>query len=197
MGSVTARSERHRSSAPHARSAVACGSAQPTRTSVAPRGTSRSRAGRRTASASASATGPASGARLLAAHGRRARAEVWLDEAGELADETGAVRVREQVEAVARRLAPAGAGTTAPKPARADLTSLTARERQITDILTTGARTKEIAGALFLSPRTVESHIARIYRKLGVTSRLARVAALAPPPSAPRADTSAVASGRP
>jgi DNA-binding CsgD family transcriptional regulator len=139
----------------------------------------------------------ASGARLLAAHGLRARAEAWLDEAGELADETGAVRVREQVEAVARGLAPAGAGTAAPKPVRADLTTLIARERQITDILTTGAWTKEIAGALFLSPRTVESHIARIYRKLGVTSRLALVAALAAQPAALRADTPAVASGRP
>ena len=127
----------------------------------------------------------ASGARPLAANGQQALAEAWLDEAGELAAETGAFRVREHVDAARLGPAPAGAPATDPKPGRADLASLTARERQIADILTTGVRTKEIAGALFLSPRTVESHIARIYRKLGVASRLALVAALAAQPAEP------------
>ncbi|MEV4613100.1 AAA family ATPase [Kitasatospora sp. NPDC049258] len=125
------------------------------------------------------------GAPLQAANGQPARGEAWLREAGELADETGAVRVREQVEAAGRCRSGAGA----PAAPGTDLTSLTTRERQITDILTTGARTKEIAGALFLSPRTVETHLARIYRKLGVSSRLALVAALAAqPPGAPAVD---------
>ncbi len=123
------------------------------------------------------------GAPLQAATGQWARAEAWLDEAAELADETGAVRIREQVDTAGLGQAPAADTATTPKPPSTGLTSLTARERQITDILTTGARTKEIAGALFLSPRTVETHIARIYRKLGVTSRLALVAALAAQPA--------------
>ena len=123
------------------------------------------------------------GAPLQAATGQWARAEAWLDEAAELADETGAVRIREQVDTAGHGQAPAADTATTPKPPSTGLTSLTARERQITDILTTGARTKEIAGALFLSPRTVETHIARIYRKLGVTSRLALVAALAAQPA--------------
>jgi DNA-binding CsgD family transcriptional regulator len=34
-----------------------------------------------------------------------------------------------------------------------------------------GSTTKEAAAALFISPRTVEAHLNRIYRKLGVRSR--------------------------
>ena len=30
---------------------------------------------------------------------------------------------------------------------------------------------KEVAAALFLSPKTVEFHLSRVYRKLGVSSR--------------------------
>ncbi|MFJ9522863.1 ATP-binding protein [Kitasatospora sp. NPDC101801] len=121
------------------------------------------------------------GAPVQTANGQPERGAAWLHEAGELADETGARRIREQVDATAHtRSEPAP--PAAPATPAAGLTALTTRERQITEILTTGARTKEIATALFLSPRTVETHLARIYRKLGVTSRLALVAALAAQP---------------
>jgi DNA-binding CsgD family transcriptional regulator len=30
---------------------------------------------------------------------------------------------------------------------------------------------REVAGALFISPKTVEANLARIYRKLGIRSR--------------------------
>ncbi|MFF2040722.1 ATP-binding protein [Kitasatospora sp. NPDC058170] len=46
---------------------------------------------------------------------------------------------------------------------------LSPREEQVRDLLATGASNKDIAAALFLSPRTVENHVARLLRKLGTT----------------------------
>lgn len=51
--------------------------------------------------------------------------------------------------------------------------SLTARESEILHLLATGMTDPEIADALFLSVRTVEHHVARICRKLGVRTRTA------------------------
>lgn len=48
---------------------------------------------------------------------------------------------------------------------------LTPRQREVVELASTGRTSPEIARALFLSPRTVESHIASAMRKLGVTSR--------------------------
>src|SRR5262245_29824403 len=63
---------------------------------------------------------------------------------------------------------------------------LTEREREVLDVLVTGARTTEIATRLGISDRTVKAHLASIYQKLGVTSRgEAIAAALATRPAAP------------
>lgn len=48
---------------------------------------------------------------------------------------------------------------------------LTARERDVLRCLTQGASDKDIAQRLFLSVRTVQSHLAHLYKKLGVHSR--------------------------
>ncbi|GIJ24419.1 helix-turn-helix transcriptional regulator [Micromonospora lutea] len=50
---------------------------------------------------------------------------------------------------------------------------LTAREREIAGLATTGLSNKEIAARLYLSPRTVESHLNRVFAKLQVHSRTA------------------------
>ena len=48
---------------------------------------------------------------------------------------------------------------------------LTATERRIADLVAEGRTNKEVAAALFLSPRTVEAYLRKVYRKLGVRSR--------------------------
>jgi two-component system NarL family response regulator len=50
--------------------------------------------------------------------------------------------------------------------------ALTPREKEILSILTTGCTNKEIAKALFISEKTVKSHLNSIFRKLNVTRRL-------------------------
>ena len=48
--------------------------------------------------------------------------------------------------------------------------ALSPREQQVADLLAEGASNREMAATLFLSPRTVEHHVANVLRKLG-TSR--------------------------
>jgi two-component system, NarL family, response regulator LiaR len=64
-----------------------------------------------------------------------------------------------------RRAPRAGAGL---RPVRSTLTD---REWEVLDLLTSGARTEEIARTLVLSTETVRSHLKNLYRKLGVRSR--------------------------
>ena len=54
----------------------------------------------------------------------------------------------------------------APAPAQ-----LSAREREVLDLIATGATNREIAERLFLSPHTVKEHTSAVYRKLGVRNR--------------------------
>jgi len=53
---------------------------------------------------------------------------------------------------------------------------LTARERQVADEVARGKTNRSVASALFLSEKTIESHLGRIYEKLGVHSRVALAA---------------------
>jgi ATP/maltotriose-dependent transcriptional regulator MalT len=48
---------------------------------------------------------------------------------------------------------------------------LSAREREVALLAAAGVASKDIAERLFLSKRTVDSHLSRVYRKLGVTGR--------------------------
>jgi predicted ATPase/DNA-binding CsgD family transcriptional regulator len=48
---------------------------------------------------------------------------------------------------------------------------LTPREVEVLGLVATGMTNVQVAKELFLSPRTVEAHLASIYHKLGVTSR--------------------------
>jgi DNA-binding NarL/FixJ family response regulator len=48
---------------------------------------------------------------------------------------------------------------------------LSERERSIAELVAAGRSNKEVAAALFVSPKTVENNLSRIYAKLGVRSR--------------------------
>lgn len=50
---------------------------------------------------------------------------------------------------------------------------LTAREREVLDLLSQGMSNKQIAEQLVLSPFTVSRHVQSIYNKLGISSRSA------------------------
>lgn len=68
------------------------------------------------------------------------------------------------------RAAPKRRAADAP-PASDDLAMLTAREREILDLVASGARNLDIAAKLFISEKTVRNHLTAIFDKLGVTSR--------------------------
>jgi len=52
---------------------------------------------------------------------------------------------------------------------------LTAREHQVLELLSDGHTMRQIATRLNISPRTVETHVAKVYRKLGVQTRVQAV----------------------
>ena len=55
----------------------------------------------------------------------------------------------------------------------ADTFGLTAREREVLQLVTQGLTYAQMAEQLVISPRTVDTHLRSIYGKLGVTSRSA------------------------
>jgi DNA-binding NarL/FixJ family response regulator len=48
---------------------------------------------------------------------------------------------------------------------------LTASEQRVAELAATGITNREMAAALFISPKTVEANLSRIYRKLNIRSR--------------------------
>lgn len=61
-------------------------------------------------------------------------------------------------------------------PAAVASLGLTPREVEVLALLAAGQANKEIARALGVSPNTVKTHLARLYEKLGATSRTAAIA---------------------
>jgi DNA-binding CsgD family transcriptional regulator len=64
---------------------------------------------------------------------------------------------------------------------------LTARERQVAELVSQGLTNREVAERLELSQKTVETHVTRIFSKLDVRSRVALARRLAGPGGAPLA----------
>jgi len=90
-----------------------------------------------------------------------------LTRARAAAHHAGARAVVAQIDAARHRITPVGGPD-----------GLTDRERAITDLILAGRTNREIAAALFLSTRTVEANLSRIYAKLGVRGRTRLIAHL-------------------
>jgi DNA-binding CsgD family transcriptional regulator len=97
---------------------------------------------------------------------RRTAAREPLRRALDLADACGAVPLAERIR---HELRAAGG-----RPRRARITgveSLTASERRVATMAADGLSNPEIARALFVTRKTVETHLANAYGKLGIHSR--------------------------
>jgi DNA-binding NarL/FixJ family response regulator len=70
-------------------------------------------------------------------------------------------------------------GTAPPAATRAEVADLSAREREVLELVAAGLTNEEIAERLYLSVRTVERHLSNIYAKLGVSGKAGRAAAAA------------------
>jgi ATP/maltotriose-dependent transcriptional regulator MalT len=86
---------------------------------------------------------------------------------------------RRWAQRAAVELSAAGARTTDTRATAAGLALLTPQEVQIARMVADGRSNAEAAAALFVSGKTIEAHLTRVYRKLAVRSRtdLARVLA--------------------
>ena len=120
----------------------------------------------------------AAGARVLAGRalaqaGEREAAVAELERARAAFDAFGSVRYRAQAERELRKLGRhIHRRTKAGATSDAGVVSLTARELELARLVVDRKTNPEIASELFLSQKTVETHLRNIFRKLGVANRI-------------------------
>jgi DNA-binding CsgD family transcriptional regulator/tetratricopeptide (TPR) repeat protein len=103
----------------------------------------------------------------LSRRGRTAdldRASRLLANAVQLCEENGMVRL-------AAKIAALGVAPARPRPAPPRREGLTTRETEVAELVARGLSNREIADKLFVSERTVETHVQNILRKLDCRSR--------------------------
>ncbi len=111
--------------------------------------------------------------RALAAIDERQRATGQLKAAAEALDSCGAVRYRDEAVRELRRLGVRIARRTRPgSGVDGGIASLTARERELTELVCDRKTNSQIATELFLSQKTVESHLRNIFNQLDASSRV-------------------------
>ena len=79
------------------------------------------------------------------------------------------LRVSRWEERARSELRASGETTHKPDPSSRD--RLTAQELQIARMVASGMSNPDVAGQLFLSPRTIDYHLRKVFTKLGITSR--------------------------
>jgi DNA-binding CsgD family transcriptional regulator len=97
---------------------------------------------------------------------RRHEARTHLRSALELFRELGTRLFAERAEAELR-----ATGETARKRDPSTLDDMTPQEFQIAGLVAKGLTNREIAAQLFLSPRTIDYHLRKVFSKLGIASR--------------------------
>jgi ATP/maltotriose-dependent transcriptional regulator MalT len=111
--------------------------------------------------------------RALARAGQNDRAVAELQRAAAALDACGALRYRDEAEYELGKLGHRTYRRTRPgKTNGIGIDSLTERELQVAQLVVDRKTNPEIAAELFLSPKTVETHLRNIFRKISVTSRV-------------------------
>jgi DNA-binding CsgD family transcriptional regulator len=90
--------------------------------------------------------------------------------------ESATAALREALAAFEAMGAPLWAQRARAELARTNVTQrqalkLTPSEQRVAELAASGMTNRDVAAALFISPKTVEANLARIYRKLGIKSR--------------------------
>ena len=90
--------------------------------------------------------------------------------------EVARATLREAVQAFETMGTPLWADRARAELARAEVVpthdlALTPSERRVAELAAAGKTNRDVAAALFISPKTVEANLARIYRKLGIKTR--------------------------
>jgi DNA-binding CsgD family transcriptional regulator len=111
--------------------------------------------------------------RALAQLGDTDRASAELEQTAAEREACGAHRRREPVEHELRKLGRGSYRRTRPgRPDEKGVASLTGRELEIARLVVDRRTNQEIAEELFLSIKTVETHMRNIFRKLDAGSRV-------------------------
>jgi DNA-binding CsgD family transcriptional regulator len=95
-----------------------------------------------------------------------------LKEAERELDECASLRERDAVRRELRKLGARAEKRGPAAGADSGIPSLTKRELEIAALVTDRKTNREIAAELFLSDKTVESHLRNIFVKLGASSRV-------------------------
>ncbi|MEO3757778.1 AAA family ATPase [Mycobacterium sp. B14F4] len=122
--------------------------------------------------------------RAMAAHAdlpmpfERARTQLLLGqlERRQRKKESASAHLQEALDTFERLSIPLWAARARTELARANVSprrtgELTPTERRVAELTASGMKNRDVATALFISPKTVEANLARIYRKLGIKSR--------------------------
>ena len=108
------------------------------------------------------------GAALRRGH-ERAEAQEWLTAGMERAHRCGAERLMARADEELH-----AAGYRPRRPARTGADSLTPSELRVARIAAAGRSNREIAQDLYVSPKTVDTHLSHVYSKLGLAGQGAR-----------------------
>ena len=111
-------------------------------------------------------------AKALVQAGRRAEAIAELERASEQLGRVGAHGYGSRAEKALLRLGGRAGRRPSAGAGREDgLRSLTEREREVAELVHRGLTNHDIATAIFISEKTVERHLSRIFAKLGLSRR--------------------------
>jgi DNA-binding NarL/FixJ family response regulator len=110
--------------------------------------------------------------RALGLTGDTAAGAAELERAAAVFRESGAARYQAQAEQELRKLGRTVYRRSAAGTADGGVASLTERELQLARLVVDRKTNPEIAAELFLSQKTVETHLRNIFRKVGVANRV-------------------------